>query len=286
MNLKAYAKINWYLRVIDKRPDQYHNLEMIMQHIDLYDELCLRPLPARELRLVVKGPANLPDPEDNLIIKAARLLQLHSRSDQGAYIELKKHIPIGAGLGGGSSDAAAVLTGLNQLWELNFTRLELQRIGLKIGADVPFCLEPGPALVTGIGEGIEPIDLGKEAWLILLKPETSLSTARVFSGYRPSSEISFDLKKSIDAIRERQYDRLYKVGGNALLSSASNILPEIESLFTALNDHGAVYTQMSGSGSAVFGVFRSKSDAQSAFERIKGPFMKILTKTLKTAEAL
>ena len=183
MNVKAYAKINWYLYVKGKRPDGYHDLDMIMQHIDLHDDLYIENLSDNELRLGITGSDALSISDDNLIIKAARMLQTHSGTTQGAYIRLEKRIPIGAGLGGGSADAAAVLTGLNRLWGLNYTLHQLQQIGLHIGADVPYCLEPSPAIVSGIGEQVQKVDFQQEAWLILLKPEASLSTKDVFAGY-------------------------------------------------------------------------------------------------------
>lgn len=286
MNLRAYAKINWYLRIIGKRPDNYHSLEMIMQHIDLYDDLYIEAMPSKELRLTVEGSDSLTRSDDNLALKAARLLQAQSRTEQGAHILLKKSIPVGAGLGGGSADAAAVLIGLNKLWNTNYSLPELQKIGLKIGADVPYCLEPRPALVTGIGEVVEPADLGDDAWLILIKPEASLATGKVFSGYQAWEDPVFKLNASLDAIRGGQYELLDRFGGNSLLSSAIDLLPEISHLILLLKENGAAYAQMSGSGSVVFGVFYTKDDALSAFQRINGLPFKILTKTLKTAEAL
>lgn len=286
MNVKAYAKINWYLYIKGKRPDGYHDLEMIMQHIDLYDDLYVDVLPDKELRLKIIGSDDLNSEGDNLIIRAARLLQTRSGTDQGAGITLEKRIPIGAGLGGGSADAAAVLAGLNRMWGLNYPLSQLQQIGLHIGADVPYCLEPGPAIVRGIGEKVQSVDFKQEAWLVILKPATSLSTKVVFSKYRPDGSAAPLLDEAAAAIASGRWELLKQAGVNSLQAPAVSILPEINELIETLKKSGALYTQMSGSGSAVFGVFDTKADAVLAYQRIKGPNIRILTKTLRTAEAL
>lgn len=286
MNVKAYAKINWYLYVKGKRPDGYHDLDMIMQHIDLHDDLYIENLSDNELRLGITGSDALSISDDNLIIKAARMLQTHSGTTQGAYIRLEKRIPIGAGLGGGSADAAAVLTGLNRLWGLNYTLHQLQQIGLQIGADVPYCLEPGPAIVSGIGEQVQKVDFQQEAWLILLKPEASLSTKDVFAGYRHGGSEVPRLNDAAAAIKCGRWELLYQFCVNSLQAPAAGMLPEICQLIDILKNNGALFAQMSGSGSAVFGVFDTKEDAVLAYHRIEQPGIRILAKTLRTAAAL
>ena len=286
MNVKAYAKINWYLYVKGKRPDGYHDLDMIMQHIDLHDDLYIENLSDNELRLGITGSDALSISDDNLIIKAARLLQTYSGTTQGAYIRLEKRIPIGAGLGGGSADAAAVLTGLNRLWGLNYTLHQLQQIGLQIGADVPYCLEPGPAIVSGIGEQVQKVDFQQEAWLILLKPEASLSTKDVFAGYRHAGSEVPRLNDAAAAIKCGRWELLYQFCVNSLQAPAAGMLPEICQLIDILKNNGALFAQMSGSGSAVFGVFDTKEDAVLAYHRIEQPGIRILAKTLRTAAAL
>ena len=286
MNVKAYAKINWYLYVKGKRPDGYHDLDMIMQHIDLHDDLYIENLSDNELRLGITGSDALSTSDDNLIIKAARLLQTRSGTTQGAYIRLEKRIPIGAGLGGGSADAAAVLTGLNRLWGLNYTLHQLQQIGLQIGADVPYCLEPCPAIVSGIGEQVQKVDFQQEAWLILLKPEASLSTKDVFAGYRHAGSEVPHLNDAAAAISSGRWELLYQFCVNSLQAPAAGMLPEICQLIDILKNNGALFAQMSGSGSAVFGVFETKEDAVLAYHRIEQPGIRILAKTLRTAAAL
>lgn len=286
MNIKAYAKINWYLYVKGKRPDGYHDLDMIMQHIDLHDDLYIDILSDNELRLGITGSDALSISDDNLIIKAARLLQTRSGTTQGADIKLEKRIPIGAGLGGGSADAAAVLTGLNRLWGLNYPLHHLQQIGLQIGADVPYCLESGPAIVRGIGEQVHKVDFQQEVWLILLKPEASLSTKDVFAGYRHAGPAVSRLNDAAAAIASGRWDLLNQVGVNSLQAPAAGMLPEISRLIETLKNNGALFAQMSGSGSAVFGVFNTKADALLAYRHIEGPGIRILAKTLRTAAAL
>jgi len=181
MIIKAFAKINWHLAVLGQRQDGYHELDMVMQHIDLFDLLDIEP--ANALHLSVSGDSSLQADDSNLVLRAARALQKASRGLSGARISLHKAIPSGAGLGGGSADAAAVLYGLNEMWYLGYTQTELQAIGLSIGADVPFCLEPGPAHVHGIGEFIKPFKLDSIYYMVIVKPQESLSTKEVFAGF-------------------------------------------------------------------------------------------------------
>ncbi len=287
MKLKAYAKINWYLYVKGKRPDGYHDLEMVMQHIDLYDDIFIEPLPQKDFHLFVEGGMSLENTDDNLIIKAAKLLQEESRINAGARIHLKKRIPIGAGLGGGSADAAAVLIGLNHVWNLGYTLNELQHIGIRIGADVPYCLEPGPAIVSGIGENIRKVDFKDEAHILLLKPKASLSTKEVFMRYCAQEQATPMLNEALTAIANGKYKQLNILGLNGLQVTAISMLPEIGQLVDLLKTNGALFAQMSGSGSAVFGVFNTKEEAISAHQGLQDFYhICILSKTLRSAIAI
>jgi 4-diphosphocytidyl-2-C-methyl-D-erythritol kinase len=189
--------------------------------------------------------------------------------NQGVRIKLTKRIPIGAGLGGGSADAAAVLSGLNRLWKLGLTDDELQAVGLRIGADVPFCICGGLARATGIGENLERLPVPKLCYLVIVQPCRGLSTKEVFSLYDDKAARHADILAASDAIRSGDIVRLSRTLGNTLQATAISLRPEISYAIQALEHAGALTAQMSGSGSAVFGVFMSAYSAQKAWEVVK-----------------
>ena len=178
MLIRANAKINWTLDTVGMRADGYHLLDMLMQSISLHDTLTLEP--AEDVTFSADGATRVPQDEGNLALRAALALRRHAGTAQGAMIHLHKRIPSGAGLGGGSADAAAVLHGLNALWELNLPMETLRQIGLTLGADVPFCLIGGLAHVQGIGEVIEPLPCPRIYHLVIIQPCRALSTPQVF----------------------------------------------------------------------------------------------------------
>ena len=272
MIIKAFAKINWHLAVLGQRQDGYHELDMVMQHIDLFDLLDIEP--ANALHLSVSGDQSLQADDSNLVMRAARALQKASRGHPGARILLHKAIPSGAGLGGGSADAAAALYGLNEMWRLGYTQTELQAIGLNIGADVPFCLEPGPAHVHGIGEFIKPFKLDKISQLLIVKPQGSLSTKEVFAGFpnRGAANGGPIAQEVIAALRSGSLSLLKGNAYNDLQQPAIALMPEIRQAIDDLYALGAGFAQMSGSGSAVFGVFENKDKAAVACDKIRGSY--------------
>ena len=271
MNARAYAKINWFLQVTGLRLDGYHELNMLMQRINLYDDLHFEKTDDGQIMLIddVANPVPIP-PEQNLIVRVARAFQEQAHCYEGVRIKCYKRIPAGAGLGGGSADAAATLLALNRLWGLTYPRAALQALALPFGADIPYCLEEGPAIVRGIGEHLTPVDLGVTPWLVLLKPQQSLSTKDVFSKYHqapPHQEM--DVLRTLNAIRRKTYTNLQDVCGNGLQPAAVSLLPQIEKAFEYLRHNGALYVQMSGSGSAVFGVFDNQRAARQAWCRLR-----------------
>ena len=180
----APAKINWALDIVGQRPDGYHLLDSLMQPLALSDRLYIRP--AHTLSLEIDGSPDLVPDENNLVLRAARALKEYAHVDQGAHIILEKRIPMGAGLGGGSADAAAILTALDEIWDLGLTMGELEKIGLSIGADVPFCLFNAPARAQGIGEILSPIPCKRTFPLVLLQHCAPLSTKAVFEAWHQS----------------------------------------------------------------------------------------------------
>ena len=272
MIIKAFAKINWHLAVLGQRDDGYHALDMVMQHVDLFDLLDIEP--ANALHLSVQGDSSLQADESNLVLRAVRALQKASRGQLGARIMLQKAIPSGAGLGGGSADAAAALYGLNDMWGLGYTQKELQAIGLNIGADVPYCLEPGPAYVHGIGERIKPFKLDSIFHLVIVKPQESLSTKNVFAAFRSWDAVRRRpiAQEVIAALSSGSLSLLKNSAINDLQQPAIALLPAIKQAIDGLYALGAGFAQMSGSGSAVFGVFQNSDEAAYACCRLRGSY--------------
>ncbi len=271
MNARAYAKINWFLQVTGSRPDGYHELIMLMQRINLYDDLHFEKTDDGQITLIddAANPVPIP-PEQNLIVRVARAFQEQAHCHEGVRIKCYKRIPAGAGLGGGSADAAATLLALNQLWGLSYTRAALQSLALPFGADIPYCLEEGPAIVRGIGESLSPVDFGVIPWLVLLKPQQSLSTKDVFSKYHQAAPHQrIDVLQTLDAIRKKSYHNLHNVCGNDLQPAAVSLMPQIHEALEYLRHNGALYAQMSGSGSAVFGVYKCQQEARQAWHLLR-----------------
>ena len=263
MLLKAFAKINWSLDITGVRSDGYHLMDMVMQPVSLADEIELTP--ASDLRIYTDG--NPPSRADhtNLAWRAADLLRRTSGTDAGVRISLHKSIPMGAGLGGGSADAAAVLFGLNRLWHLNLSSEKLEEIGLSLGADIPFCLRGGLVRTRGIGELLEDRPCAINYWLLVFQPCRALSTREIFENYHASASLQRpDTENVLSALASGDSSLLAASVGNVLESVSSVRCPEIPEAVSALKAAGAFAARMTGSGSAVFGVFRSRTLAEKA----------------------
>lgn len=262
--LKAYAKINIGLDVIGKRADGYHQVRMIMQNIRLYDKISIHIINSPEIKLQTNLPY-LPTNDKNIVYKAASLLREKFNIKSGLYINLKKAIPISAGLAGGSTNAAATLHGMNKLFNLNLTLEELMEIGVTLGADIPYCLMGGTALAEGIGEKLTRLPPLPFCHILIVKPKINVSTQKVYQ--------NFDLSKvtnrpNIDfIIRGIENNDLYQITkhmGNSLESVTINKYPEIKKIKDAMIEQGAINSMMSGSGPTVFGIFDDLKKAQSA----------------------
>lgn len=268
LSLSAHAKINWSLAVLGRRSDGYHLLDTVMQSIALSDTLTFAPSDA--LSLSIDGPVALPDGGDNLVLRAAKLLQQACGVSAGASIGLTKRIPVGAGLGGGSADAAQTLVGLNRLWSLSLTEQELSAFALQLGADVPFCLRGGAARAQGIGEVLTPLPPLKMRHLVLVQPEKGLSTPSVFRCYdgQPPAQ-NPDIEALIAALIGEDEGMLHLTMRNALQPAAILLQPGIRDCLDALLKQGATHAMMTGSGSAVFGLFPDSTSAAIAGERLR-----------------
>ena len=266
MLIKAYAKINWTLGVKGTRPDGYHDLDMIMQSVDLCDdvEIC----DADGLSLAIDGPRGmgLSADNDNLMLRAARLMQNAAGVKTGAALRLTKRIPMQAGMGGGSSDAAAVLKGLNEMWRVGMSESELCALGLKLGADVPYCIAGGLCRAEGLGEQLTHVKAVKSVGLIAAMPATGLSTGEVFK--RCKSGIVQDTPRAIEALNAGDWKWLRENTRNDLEQPARDMRPEIGACISAMYDAGAKFARMTGSGSAVYGVF-DDADIDAASETIR-----------------
>ncbi|ABW17848.1 4-(cytidine 5'-diphospho)-2-C-methyl-D-erythritol kinase [Alkaliphilus oremlandii] len=267
--LKSRAKINLSLDVRRKREDGYHEVEMIMQQIDLYDNILIRERMDSEIVLSTNC-IFIPTTSSNIAYKAAHKLKQRLDITRGIDIFIDKQIPVSAGLAGGSSNAAAVLMGLNHLWSLGLSTKELMEIGVTIGADVPFCLLGGTALAEGIGEVLTPINSDiKNTWIVLVKPAISVSTGDVYG--------SLDLSKIVDRPPTAQLLEAIKEGNiydvsskmcNVLETVTVNKYPIITEIKKKMMEYNALGAMMSGSGPTVFGIFKSYERAKSAYEHL------------------
>lgn len=261
MEIKCFAKINWALSVLGKRKDGYHELDMIMQSVDLADKISL--LESDRDSLIVNGQA-IVDAENNLCIKASRAFRKHHSSDKKYTIELTKIIPIGAGMGGGSADAAGVLFALNFLHGKPFTLEELQTIGKSLGADIPFMLHGACARVQGIGEKLQALSIPKQKLLIIFD-DLFVSTKDVFENHTIGSS-NIDMDYVLKALQENNLGSLHRKCLNHLEISAIKFQPKISEIIQNLYDKGASFASMTGSGSAVFAVFPNEEILREAYE--------------------
>ena len=277
LTLKAPAKINWYLKILGLRADGYHEIQSLMQKISLYDTLSFTVSENIELQSDAEIPV-----EENLVYRAAVLLKNTYQVTYGAQIRLDKNIPIGAGLGGGSSDAAAVLMGLNELWSLNRSMEDLCMIAAQLGSDVPFFLYGPLSFAYGRGEKISSCRAEKELHVLLVKPHISVSTAWVYKNYRVSGEVYDGVMKGFYSKLTKKAEKVNNIEhfihileneGNSILPDA--VLNDLESVTVdefpviaeikdKLREKGSVLTLMSGSGPTVFGVFESSRASEEA----------------------
>lgn len=269
MELKARAKINLGLDVVRKRADGYHEVRMIMQMIHLYDKITLRQMGEPGIR-VITNLAYLPVNEDNLVYRAAKLLMDEFHVTDGLEIVLQKYIPVAAGMAGGSSDAAAVMVGVNRMFHLGLTKKQLMERGVKIGADVPFCIMRGTALAEGIGEILTPLPSMPHCSLVIAKPKIHVSTKFVYENLKVNElEKHPDIDGQVQALRDGNLEQLVSNMGNVLESVTIPAYPVIDEIKKVMIHHGAMGAMMSGSGPTVFGIFEQEEKAQEVCRLLK-----------------
>ncbi|MBD5492248.1 MAG: 4-(cytidine 5'-diphospho)-2-C-methyl-D-erythritol kinase [Lachnospiraceae bacterium] len=258
---RAYGKINLGLDVLRRRPDGYHELKMIMQTVDIYDDLTFRKRKEPGIALRIEG-ADLSAGTDNLICRAAALLLQEKKITEGVEITLKKRIPIAAGMAGGSADAAAALRGVNTLLGLGCSTEELQELGVKLGADIPYCLVGGTMLSEGIGEILTPLTPPPACHLVVAKPPIDVSTAFVY-GHLQADKLSYhpDIDGMAQALAVGDLKGVTDRMGNVLETVTEREYPVIGGLKELMREMGAENALMSGSGPTVFGICKEKEQA-------------------------
>lgn len=267
--MKAPAKINLSLDVLHKRDDGYHEVEMIMTTVDLADRIELSLI--EENRIIIEvADGFIPNDSRNLAYQAAKLLKDRYQISEGVLISIKKNIPVSAGLAGGSSDAAATLRGLNQLWSLNLSLDELAQLGSKIGSDVSFCVYGGTALATGRGEKIKHIEAPPPCWVILAKPPIGVSTAEIYRNLKVDQLSHPNINSMIAAIENRDYSNICKELGNVLETVTFNLYPEVQRIKEQMIRFGADGVLMSGSGPTVFGLVKHESRMLRIYNGLRG----------------
>ncbi len=266
---KAYAKINLGLDVLRRRPDGYHEVKMIMQTVNIWDVLTFEKSDIPGISLTV-NKEELPTSKDNLIYRAAQLVMDTYEISQGVEITLEKNIPIAAGMAGGSTDAAAVFHGLNELFDLNMSLEEMQKLGVKIGADVPYCIMGGTALSEGIGEILSELPSPPACYLVVAKPDINVSTKYVYENLHANElKVHPDIDGMIEAIKNGSLEGITKRMGNVLETVTIAKYPIIEEIKEIMKQEGAENALMSGSGPTVFGIFNKEEDAKAAAGKIK-----------------
>lgn len=267
--VKAPAKINLTLDVLSKRADGYHEVEMVMTTVDLADRVGLELREDQEI--IIHSTNNfVPDDQRNLAYQAAQLIKDTYGIQQGVSITIDKQIPIAAGLAGGSSDAAATLKGLNELWELNLSKDQIAELGAKIGSDVPYCVYGGTAIARGRGEKIEHIGTPPNCWVVLAKPTIGVSTAAVYGGLKIDEITHPQTKDMVDAIAEGNYEKMCDSVGNVLESVTMELHPEVFSIKEQMNRFGADAVLMSGSGPTVFGLVSNEARTTRIVNGLRG----------------
>ena len=271
IQLKALAKINLVLDVLRRREDGYHEVKMIMQTIGLHDDLEIRKTKTPGIQ-VKTNLYYLPTNENNLVYKAAKLLMDEFQIQDGVSIQLKKRIPVAAGMAGGSSDGAAVLWGINQMYGLGLSMQALMERGVRLGADVPYCIQRGTALAEGIGEKLSVLPPMPKCTILIAKPGISVSTKFVYENLHANDlkpEQHPDVDSMIEAMRQKDLGLLCSRMGNVLETVTIPNYPVIAEIKDHMMEHGAVQAMMSGSGPTVFGLFADGDTAVAAYEAMR-----------------
>lgn len=267
---RAYGKINLSLDVIGRRENGYHDVSMVMQTVDLYDVISLNKLKGDgEIRLTA-NMNTLPLDETNIVYKAVKLVKEEYGLNTGVSVHIEKHLPIAAGMGGGSSDGAAALRGMNRLFELGLSNEKLEELGVRLGADVPFLIKGGIALAEGIGEKLTKLPDFPDCVLVIAKPDLGVSTKEVYEAFDSLKEVNHpDVGKLVKSLGSAGLKEIVKLLGNVLEEVTAKKYEIIEVVKNLLIDNGAVFSMMTGSGPTVFGIFENEEQAKKACNNLR-----------------
>lgn len=269
ISLKALAKINLGLDVLGQREDGYHEVRMIMQTIHLYDRVEIKKTKSPQIH-VETNLFYLPVDENNLVYKAAKLMKTEFKIKEGVRITLQKFIPVAAGMAGGSSDAAAVIVGMNRIFNLGIKQSRLMELGLKIGADVPFCIMRGTALAEGIGEKLTALPPMPKCPILIAKPAVSVSTKHVYEQLRLTGNTEHpDIDKIVENIKKKNLRGVAENMGNILETVTIKEFPVIREIKKLMKENGALNAMMSGSGPTVFGLYANEKEIRKAYDALK-----------------
>lgn len=269
LHLKALAKINLGLDVLGKRDNGYHDVRMVMQTIYLYDNVTLTKTTEPGIHLETNLPY-LPVDEKNIAYQAAKLLLDEFQIKEGISIQLDKHIPVAAGLAGGSSNAAAVLVGMNRLFRLGLSQEELMNRGVSLGADVPYCVMRGTALAEGIGDDLSALMPMPKCYILIAKPSISVSTKMVYEALDAKEIVEHpDIDGILEGLSEQDLTKVASSMGNVLESVTIEKYPVIEEIKNTMKEVGALNAMMSGSGPTVFGIFDDRKTAKEAWYKLR-----------------
>lgn len=269
IKLKALGKINLGLDVLGRRPNGYHDVRMVMQTVYLYDQILLEKTDKEGISLKT-NLFYLPVNENNLAYRAAKMLIDEFAIKEGVHISLEKHIPVAAGMAGGSSNAAAVLYGMNRLFQLGLTDQELMERGVKLGADVPYCIMRGTVLAEGIGEELTPLPAMPKCHVLLAKPPISVSTQKVYEKLDAQEVTEHpDIDGILLGLQTGDLKKITSSMGNVLENVTITEYPQIERIKDVMKEEGALNAMMSGSGPTVFGIYDDKMLARRAAARIR-----------------
>ncbi len=276
----AYGKINLGLDVLRRLPNGYHEVKMVMQSVELHDELHFEKTQDKSITMTSNVSA-LPSDDNNLIIKAAKLLLENRVVNEGVKIHLEKRIPMAAGMAGGSADAAATLVAVNKLFDLGYSIEELKRLGVTLGADIPFCIEGGTQLSEGIGEVLTKLPSFECSYILIAKPDIDVSTKYVYENLHVDQlKVHPDMDGMVAAIQAGNTDGVLQTMDNVLQTVTEKKYTEIGELKRLMLEGGALNSMMSGSGPTVFGIFRDAQTLDQAFDLInKSGLAKTLEKT-------
>ncbi len=269
MELRALGKINLGLDVLGRRENGYHDVRMVMQTVYLYDLITLEKKEEPGIELAT-NLSFLPVNENNLAYRAAKLLVDEFQIREGIRITLEKHIPVAAGMAGGSSNAAAVLYGMNRLFSLGLTEEQLMERGVTLGADVPYCILRGTVLAEGIGEILTPLPPLPRCYILLAKPPVNVSTKMVYEKL-DSCQIPEhpDIDGLMDGLKNQDLEKVASSMGNVLEKVTIEEYPVIDKIKQVMKENGALNAMMSGSGPTVFGIYRERAKARAAAARIR-----------------